>query len=122
MSIYTSRYASVIPSYIASAAQSSGFTGPVSALLKASATNTAAAYAKVPGINAATIAAAQLAVKQAYVHAFKLVYLVAIAFGVCAIASALSTRTVEKSKKSNEQAVHLETEKNLFLEERKESV
>ncbi|KAF2733303.1 MFS general substrate transporter [Polyplosphaeria fusca] len=111
VSIYTSRYADRIAPTLQRMVQDTGFTGSFSALLKATATNTAAGYAKVPGINPETIQASQLAVKVAYVGAFKIVYLVAIAFGVCAIASALSSRSVSKSKKSNEQAVRLETEK-----------
>lgn len=112
VSIYTSRYADNIGPTLRRMTESTGFTGSFEALLKASTTNTAAAYAKVPGINAETTRAAMMAVKVAYVGAFKVVYLVAIAFGACAIASALSTRSVRKSMKSNEQAVRLETEKD----------
>lgn len=57
------------------------------------------------------IQAAQLAVKESYVEGFKLVFLVAIAFGVLAIAAACCTRSVEKGKKSNEQAARLENER-----------
>lgn len=111
VSIYTSRYASKIGPTLQRMTADTGFSGSLTSLLKATALNTPAAYAKVPGINPETIQAAMLAVKTSYVGAFKVVYLVAIAFGVCAIASALSTRSVKKSNKSNAQAVHLETEK-----------
>lgn len=113
VSIYTSRYASNISPNLQRMLGGTGFSGSYSALLKATALNTPAAYAKVPGINPKTVEAAMLAVKTSYVGAFRIVYLVAIAFGVCAIASALSTRSVNKNKKSNEQAVHLETEKEV---------
>ncbi|KAL5461037.1 hypothetical protein PMIN06_002385 [Paraphaeosphaeria minitans] len=113
VSIYTSRYADNISPTLQRMVDGTGFSGSFSALLKATTLNTPAAYAKVRGINSETIQAAMLAVKTSYVGAFKVVYLVAIAFGVCAIASALSTRSVKKSNKSNAQAVHLETEKNV---------
>jgi hypothetical protein len=112
VSIYTSRYANSISSNLERMVRDTGFSGSFSALLKATTTNTAAAYAKVPGIDSETIGAAQHAVKVSYVGAFRTVYLVAIAFGVIAIASALSTRSVSKAKKSNAQAVQLETEKS----------
>lgn len=111
VSIYTSRYASSIAPNLQRRIAESGFQGQFQALLKATALNTPAAYAKVPGTNPQTVQAAMLAVKESYVGAFKVVYLVAIAFGVCAIASALSTRSVKKSMKSNARAVTLETEK-----------
>ncbi|KAF2475799.1 MFS general substrate transporter [Lindgomyces ingoldianus] len=115
VSIYTSRYQSNITPILHRLTQDTGYTGSFQALLKATAANTQATYAKVPGITPETMQAAMLAVKTSYVGAFRLVYLVAIAFGVCAIASALSTRSVEKAKKSNEQAVRLETEKENIL-------
>ncbi|KAF1980237.1 MFS general substrate transporter [Bimuria novae-zelandiae CBS 107.79] len=111
VSIYTARYASNIAPTLQRMADDAGFSGSFSALLAATVTNTQAAYQKVPGMTQETMQAAMLAVKTAYVGAFRVVYLVAIAFGVCAIASALSTRSVKKSNKSNAQAVHLETEK-----------
>ncbi|KAF2637624.1 MFS general substrate transporter [Massarina eburnea CBS 473.64] len=113
VSIYTSRYASSIAPTLQDLTASTGFNGSFSSLLSATSLNTRAAYAKVPDINEGTIQAAMLAVKQTYVGAFKVVYLVAVAFGVCAIASALSTRSVKKSNKSNAQAVRLETEKDV---------
>ncbi|KAF2188562.1 MFS general substrate transporter [Zopfia rhizophila CBS 207.26] len=111
VSIYTSRYQSNVAPTLRRMIQHTDFGGSFSALLSATALNTPAAYEKVSGINRDTIQAAMMAVKVAYVGAFKVVYLVAIAFGVCAISSALSTRSVKKSNKSNEQAVILETEK-----------
>ena len=111
-SIKVNRYADEIPAKVTAAAAASGFTGSIPKLLKASALNTAAAYKLVPGINAKVIAATQLAVKEAYVDAFRLVYLVAIAFGALAISAALTTKSVDIEKKSNERAVHLENEKD----------
>lgn len=56
--------------------------------------------------------AAILANKQSYVQAFRLVYLVAIAFGGAAIISALFTKTIPKEVKTAQRAVHLENEKS----------
>jgi hypothetical protein len=64
----------------------------------------------VPGINTAVTAAAGLAVKKSYVLAFRTTYLVAIAFGVAAIAAAFWTVDIEKSMKSSSRAVRLENE------------
>ena len=111
VSIYTSRYASNIGPTLERMVKETGYSGSFPALLAATKMNTQAAYEKVPGIDRETIQAATLAVKTSYVGAFKTVYLVAIAFGICAIASSLTTRSVKKSNKSNAQAVHLETEK-----------
>jgi hypothetical protein len=65
----------------------------MSALMKAAAANTAAAYAAVPGISAEVIAATQMAVKQAYVQAYRTTYLSALGFGAAAIAAALLTKS-----------------------------
>lgn len=81
------------------------------ALLKAAATNTAAAYAAVPGISASVRAAAQLAVKKAYVTAFATTYKSAIAFGVLAMVAGFFTRDIDTKMKSNSRAVRLENEK-----------
>ncbi|KAF2264088.1 MFS general substrate transporter [Lojkania enalia] len=111
VSIYTSRYQSNIAPTLQRMIQNTGFSGSFSSLLSATALNTPAAYANVPGINPETVQAAMMAVKGTYVGAFKMVYLIAIAFGAVAIASALSTRSVKKINKSDAQAVRLETEK-----------
>jgi hypothetical protein len=113
-SIYTQRYATAISAKISAAAAASGFTGSLPELIKASATNTAAAYNKVPGITENVIAACRLAVKYAYTDAFSLVYQVAIAFGGLGIMAALCTRTVDVRKKSNDRAVVLENEKKVL--------
>lgn len=111
VSIYTSRYQSYIAPTLRQLTENTGFSGSFSALLKATGTNTVAGYAKVPGIDVETTKAAVLAVKVIYVNAFRVVYFVAIGFSGCAIASALSNRSVRRENESNEQAVRLETEK-----------
>jgi hypothetical protein len=44
------------------------------------------------------------------VDAFKLVYLVALAFGGLAIIAAAFTKTIPKEKKTMQRAIHLENE------------
>lgn len=110
-SIYTNHYASSIPTKLTSHVSAAGFTGSLSALLQASATNTLSAYQKVAGATPEVIKAAQMAVKESYVEGFKLVFLVAVAFGVLAVAAACCTRSVEVGKKSNERATRLENER-----------
>jgi Fungal trichothecene efflux pump (TRI12) len=109
-SIETSHYSTVIPGKIKEAAASSNFTGSVEKLLIASGTNTPATYIEVPGMNPQVMAAAMLAVRNSYIDAFRLVFLVAIGFGCIAIIAALCTRTVAATQKSGERAVVLENE------------
>ena len=80
-------------------------------LLQAAALNTADAYAALPkSITPSVLAATQMAVKYAYVDAFKLVYLVAIAFGVLAITAAFFTKTIPKERKTLQRAIRMENE------------
>jgi hypothetical protein len=81
------------------------------ALIKAAALNTAAAYKAVPGITDGVIAATQLAVKQAYVQAYKVTYLSALGFGALAIGAALMTKSTDTHMKNNTRIVRLENEK-----------
>ena len=80
------------------------------ALLAAAEVNTDSAYATVPGITDDVTAASQMAVKLSYVEAFKLVYLVSLAFGGLAIIAAFSTRSTDSKRKTNERAVVLKNE------------
>lgn len=79
-------------------------------LIAAAKANTAAAYEKAPGISAPVMAAAQGAVKLAYVHAFRVVYLVAIAVGVLAIVCAYFTLSTDMAMKTDERAVILKND------------
>ena len=80
------------------------------ALITAASKNTAAAYEAVPGITAPVTAAASLAVKKAYVLAFRTTYLAAIGFGAAAIIAAFFTRDIDRGMKSSARAVRLENE------------
>jgi len=79
-------------------------------LLSAATLNTASAYRNVPGINAEIIASASMAVKQAYVQAFRLTYLAAIGFGGAAVVAAFFTMDIDTGMKNNKRAVRLENE------------
>lgn len=109
-SIYTNRYASEIPGILQNQASDAGFTGSFDALLGASRVNSVAAYNAVAGMTPQVLAAAQDAVQTAYIHSFRLVFLVAIAFGAVAIASALMTRSVPMQNKTSRRAVIMENE------------
>ncbi|CAK7210123.1 hypothetical protein SBRCBS47491_000664 [Sporothrix bragantina] len=108
--IQTTRYAQLLPGQVTEAARSSGFTGSIAALVTAAKTNTAAAYAKVPGITNATISATEVAVKDAAANSYHLVYLVAIAFGALAIGASFSIKGVDDSARTSHTAVHLEND------------
>lgn len=109
--ILSGQFTSSLPQYVRQAAQETNFPPEnLAALMKATATNTAAAYKKVPGINQAVMQAAGVAYKLAYVQAFRLVYLVAIGFGAAAIVAAFFTKSTPVSVKNNNRAVRLQNE------------
>jgi len=91
----------------------------MSALLKAAALNTAAAYKAVSGITVEVTAATQLAVKYAYVQAYKTTCLSALGFEGAAIIAALLTKSTDKGMKNNTRIVRLENEKQRSEEELK---
>ncbi|KAL2758524.1 hypothetical protein ACRALDRAFT_1075086 [Sodiomyces alcalophilus JCM 7366] len=108
--ILQNRFQEVMPENVAEAAAESGFSGSLPDLITAAATNTAAALESISGVTEATVQAVLDAVKQSHAESFKLVYLVAIAFGGTATLTALTTRNIPKSKKTAEKAVRLENE------------
>ena len=112
--ILSNRFAAELPSKMAPVIASNNVApATVAKLLKAAALNTAAAYKAVPGITPQIVAGAQLAVKLSYVQAFKMVYLVALAFGGVAIISAFFTRSIPLEKKTKQRAVKMENEKSV---------
>jgi len=110
--ILSNRFASELPRHIANVVEETNFApADDSKLLSAAALNTATAYKAVPGITPEVITAAQTAVKLAYVQAFKLVYLIALAFGGLAVISAFFTKSIPEEKKTMKRAVRMENEK-----------
>ena len=113
--IYTatisSEFADKLPGEIAKAVQPLGFNmADTAALVKAAALSTTKAYAEVPGITPEIIQASDLAVKISYVGAYKVVFLVALAFGISGIICAFLSRSTPMSKKNSDKAVLLENE------------
>ncbi|KAL4868291.1 hypothetical protein BDV12DRAFT_185977 [Aspergillus spectabilis] len=108
--IQSNHYSAIASNMVRSAAGQSGFEGSISALLVATETNTVAAYQSVPGIADRAIQAVQAAVKGASAESYQLVYEVAVTFGGLAIITALTTRDIDKRKKTGETAVQLENE------------
>ena len=109
--ILANRFAEKLPVKMAPVIQSNNIPkSAVQDLLAAAAVNTPDSYEAVPGITPKIIAEAAMAVKYAYVDAFKLVYLVAIAFGVLAIIAASFTRTIPKERKTQVRAIRMENE------------
>lgn len=84
----------------------------MASLTKAAALNTVAAYKTVPGISDDIIAATQLAVKYAYVQAYKVTYLSALGFGALAITAAILSKNTDSKMKNDKRVVRLENEKN----------
>jgi len=112
--INNNTFAKSLPGEVTSAAPD---FSAMPALMKAAAANTAAAYAAVPGITAEVVAATQMAVKQAYVQAYRTTYLSALGFGAAAIAAAFLTKSVDLGMKNNKRIVRLENEKQVGEEE-----
>jgi ATP phosphoribosyltransferase regulatory subunit HisZ len=110
-SIQTSRFTQVLAKNVGVAAKSTGFTGNMASLLTAATKNTAAAYKAVPGISNATTAAVISAVRQSQSEGYKMVYLVAIAFGAIAITASFTTKGISISQRTDDVAAHIENEK-----------
>ncbi|KAL4937888.1 hypothetical protein BDV06DRAFT_226516 [Aspergillus oleicola] len=108
--IQSNHYSSILPDKVTSAANQAGFEGSISDLLTAAETSTEAAYQQVAGITDQVISAVSYAVKVASAESYQLVYEVAVAFGGLAIIIALTTRDIDKKKKTSERAVRLENE------------
>ncbi|KAL3430347.1 fungal trichothecene efflux pump [Aspergillus tetrazonus] len=108
--IQSNHYSSIVGNMVRSAAEQSDYNGSMAALLTAAESNTEAAYQAVPGITDQVIHAVQRAVKRASAESYQMVYEVAVAFGGLAILVALTTRDIDKKKKTAETAVQLENE------------
>ncbi len=111
-SIVDNQFADLRPKQIQQAVSETNFdSANLGALIKAASVNTAAAYAKVPGITTQITLASQYAVKLAYTQSFKVVYHTALGFAVLAIISALLISDTDPAKKTLEKAVYLENER-----------
>lgn len=79
-------------------------------LIAAGTTNTRAAYEAVTGATPDLVDRAISAARDSYVAGFKLVYLVAIGFGVAATIAAACTVSTDRSKKNNDRAIVMKSE------------
>ncbi|KAJ2904407.1 putative trichothecene efflux pump protein [Zalerion maritima] len=112
--ILTGRFDSTLTSHMEDAIEASSVpysSSLLGDLIAAAQTNTAAAYAAVQGATSELASAAALATKYAYVDAFKLVYLVAIAFGGAATIAAFCTVSTDRKLKNNQRAITLKNER-----------
>jgi hypothetical protein len=112
--ILSSKFAQAVPGKMIDAIRDTGVPysdALLQALVKAGNTNTAAAYEAVQGSTPALQAAAATATKLAYVNAFSLVYLVAIAFGVVATIASCFTVNTDMKLKTMRKAVYLKGER-----------
>jgi hypothetical protein len=97
--VTNNKYAETLPGRVRSNLAPFGLPSEtVAKLITAARLNTAAAYAKIPGISPAVQAAAVLSNKEAYLEGAHLSYLVALAFGICGVFAALWIPSVDKRK------------------------
>lgn len=106
--IQSNRYNSIFGDRVRSAALDSGFDGSLPDLLAAAKTNTEAVYQEVAGMTEQVIEAVQAAIKNVSAESYQRVYEIAVVFGGIAILIALTTRDIDKRKKTRETAVQLE--------------
>lgn len=93
VTILNNRLASNVPKYVTSAAVNAGFPSSSVPILLSDLPS--GKYDDVPGITSAIAAAVKTAYRVAHSESFKIVYLVSIAFGVCAIAASILTPNLE---------------------------
>jgi hypothetical protein len=110
-SIQSSQYAAVLPKNVQAAAEATHFNGNMTRLINAAKIGTAAAYNAVPGLTNTTKAAVVTAVKVSNSQGYKMVYLVALAFGGVAILAAFTVKDIKEEQRSKHVAAHLENEK-----------
>ena len=87
---FSTRIENKLPSYVATAAIGAGLSPPnVPAFIKALASQDNAALAAVPGVNPTIIGAAVVALTQAFADSVRVVYIIAVPFGVLACIACL---------------------------------
>lgn len=95
--IYSAKLTEFLPQEIVPAVEKAGLAASSIPDLFAAMTNgTTAALEAVPGINSNIIAAYAEAIKDAYTHAFKIVYLSSLAFAGIAIVASLFITDIDK--------------------------
>ncbi|PNH70358.1 hypothetical protein VD0001_g6905 [Verticillium dahliae] len=113
IAIYTNRFNEVLPRQLTAAIQASDVEfseGLLQSMIKAATLNTRTAYEAVSGATPDLVDRVIEGARESYVQGFSLVYLVAIAFGVCATIAAACTVSTDRSKKNNDRAVVMKDE------------
>ncbi|KAK0386633.1 hypothetical protein NLU13_6468 [Sarocladium strictum] len=111
--IYTNKFTQVLPREMTEALRDSDVSfseKTLAELVKAGTTNTRAAYQAVSGATPDLVERAIDAARSSYVAGFRLVYLVAIGFGVAATIAAACTVSTDRSKKNNDRAIVMKSE------------
>jgi hypothetical protein len=111
--IYSNKFNQVLPNQMTSALESSDVSfsdSTLQQLIAAGATNTRAAYEAVAGATPDLVERAIDAARESYVQGFRLVYLIAIAFGAVATIAAACTVSTDRSKKNNDRAIVMKDE------------
>ncbi|CRK31006.1 hypothetical protein BN1723_003740 [Verticillium longisporum] len=111
--IYTNRFNQVLPGQLTAAIEASDVEfseGLLQSMIKAATLNTRTAYEAVSGATPDLVDRVIEGARESYVQGFSLVYLVAIAFGVCATIAAACTVSTDRSKKNNDRAVVMKDE------------
>jgi hypothetical protein len=92
--------------------------GSMKALIAAAGANTAAAYAKVPGITPQVKAAATLANKEAYMTGAHLAYQVALGFGLLGCCAAFCMQSIDERKYTDRTVALQESDRKMLKETR----
>lgn len=95
--VFQQRLTDVLPTTIAGAVGKAGLAvAQIPALIEGLVAQNATAVGAVPGLTPAILLAADEAIKESYLEAFKRVYLVSIAFGVAAIIASAFLGNIKK--------------------------
>jgi hypothetical protein len=120
-SIVDNQFADRIPGQISQAITGTAFDpANIRSLIQAAVSNSAEAFAEIPGVTEQIITNSQSAVKIAYTQAYRVVYLTALGFAALALICALLASNTDPAKKTLEKAVQLENEKAIAQDMAKE--
>lgn len=121
--IYTNKFTQTLPQEMTEALQGSDVSfseSTLAELVAAGTTNTRAAYEAVTGATPDLVERAIDAARSSYVAGFRLVYLVAIGFGIAATIAAACTVSTDRSKKNNNRAIVMKSEAKKMESQRME--
>lgn len=121
--VLNNRYSSLLPGRVANSVSSFNLPSEdIARLIAAARLNSAAAFAKVPGITPVIKATVVLANKHAYLDASRLAFYIAVSFGVLAVIAAICTADIDKRKYNKHTVAILETEHKAVISKTDEDV